>query len=142
MNENSHYCTEIDGSVPSSSHTHTADLTNVRGGNGDYDELDPSVAASSFFHTPLTTRTTPTQTPKYHEAYCAAHTPTRKNSNSDPGHTRADADMEADLHKARTEQSEGNKASRWPAMLQKVVVGEVTESVIAKRRRSTLGRSV
>jgi hypothetical protein len=125
-------CSWSDDGATSNSELCTGDLPALREGNEHYNEM--IISASSTFYTPLT-RGTPTKANGHQGVYSDAHTPGASHI------TTQDLNpADADLHKARTEQSERNRLSSWPAALQKVVVGEVKESLIAKRRRSTLKR--
>jgi hypothetical protein len=122
-----------DGAM-SNSELCTGDLLGLREGSEHYSYSDMAISASSNFYTPLT-RSTPTKSRAYQGVYCDAHTPCGSHMS-----IRDLNPADADLYKARTEQSERNRLSSWPAALQKVVVGDVKEGVIAKRRRSTLKR--
>jgi hypothetical protein len=112
----------------------TGDLLSLREGSEHYSYSDMAISASSHFYTPLT-RSTPTKSCAYQGVYCNAHTPRGSHMS-----IRDLNPADAELDKARMEQSERNMLSSWPAALQKVVVRDVKEGVIAKRRRSTLKR--
>lgn len=111
----------------------TGDLLGLREGS-DYCE-DPRVFASSAFYTPLT-RSATVSTYGNQQAYCDTHSRSGKKCTATMNVRLADVDP----NKARKEQIERARVRNWPAALQKVVVGDVKESGIAKRRRSTLGR--
>jgi hypothetical protein len=95
------------------------------------------VTASSTFYTPLSQnfRTAPSYNSD--NAYCDENRVLISNSTTAYQHPEIEG---VDLAKARREQSERSKQPSWPAALQKVVVGDVKDSLIAKRRRSTLKR--
>jgi hypothetical protein len=95
------------------------------------------VTASSTFYTPLSQnfRTAPSYNSD--NAYYDENRVLISNSTTAYQHPEIEG---VDLAKARREQSERSKQPSWPAALQKVVVGDVKDSLIAKRRRSTLKR--
>jgi hypothetical protein len=103
---------------------------------------DWRVTASSTFYTPLTHNLNTALSHSFGEAYCDAHSSaTSTNNNFTTTTAFLNPDLgSADLAKARREQSERCNQPTWPAALQKVVVGDVKDSLIAKRRRSTLKR--
>ena len=103
----------------------------LRGGSDHYGDL--GMTASSTFCTTISRNTT-TKSPGCLEAYCGAHTSSTKNKTRD----RSMTDIE--LVEANIEKDEKSRQTEWPAALQRVVMGEVKESLIAKRRSSTLKR--
>ncbi len=109
----------------------TEDSLGMRKGSDHNEGL--GLRGAPTFYTPLTRSAM--KSGGYPEAYCDVHTPGKENMV-----IRDASSIDVELNKARMEQSERNRLPSWPATLQKVVVGEVKEGMIAKRRRSTLGR--
>jgi hypothetical protein len=111
----------------------TADPAGMPEDSDPYSDL--RVTASSTFYTPVSQNVNAAPRCTYDEAYYDAH------STVTSINTTAYQISELDgvgLAKVRREQSERCKQPTWPAALQKVVVGDVKDSLIAKRRRSTL----
>jgi len=114
---------------------HTADPAGIR------EDSDPCsdmrVTASSTFYTPLSQNVNTAPSYTYDEAYYDTHSTVTSTNTATYQNSEVDG---VDLAKVRREQSERCKQPSWPAALQKVVVGDVKDSLIAKRRRSTLKR--
>jgi hypothetical protein len=92
---------------------------------------ESTVSASSNFYTPLPRNAAATASRGYQERDCNTNSQTTRDRRLD----------DVNLARARRKQIDRNRLPEWPANLQKVVVvGDVKESLIAKRRRSTLGR--
>ena len=115
---------------PSSSESLTGNLFDQ--GDGTHYYSAPAITPSSTFYTPLS-RSTTAPSNGYQGVYCDLHSASGSiTALQDSGFTHTDLDG------VKGEQSERNRVSRWwPAALQQVVVGDVKESLIAKRR-STL----
>jgi hypothetical protein len=124
QSEDSDYNWSVDATLGSESRM--GGLSSITEGSGYRDDVRPS--GSSIFYTP-TSRTKISGSGGYRDVYCAAHT--RGGSGEYTGSAYL-ADNE--LEEARRTQRERMRGPKWPAALQKVVVGDVKEGGIAKRR--------
>ncbi|KAF7510241.1 hypothetical protein GJ744_006937 [Endocarpon pusillum] len=118
--------------APPSSESLTGNLFDQ--GDGNYHYGPPTITPSSTFYTPLS-RSTTVPSNVYQGLHCDLHSASGSITDlQDSGFTNTSLDG------VGGEQSERNRVSRWwPVALQQVVVGDVKESSIAKRR-STLKR--
>ncbi len=118
---------------PSSAQSHTGNLFDL--GDGTQYYSGPTITPSSTFYTPLS-HSTRTPSNVYQGVYCDIHSASGNvTAVQHSGFTHTDLDG---VNRERSNRD--SMSGWWPAALQQVVVGDVGESLIAKRRRSTLKR--
>ena len=124
-------CSWLDG-ARNGSEVSTGEVLGLSAGSEHYP--DPGHARSCMFHTPLTGSIL-FKALGYQEGQSDPQILMEKNRTARVPHW-----LDPELEKVRKEESERMKWPNWPVRLQEVVVGDVKESGIAKRRL-TVGRA-